>query len=97
VETPFWAANDSCQELSAELAGEGGATICSPLDHGDLNWNDSWAAPGVLGANDSLAWKGLKGPRGNGSMRGRGGNRRSSPSPELDMVEVEDFKELVRC
>lgn len=71
--------------------------MCSPFDHGDLNWKDS-CAPGVLGgANASLTWKGLKGPRGNGSMRGRGGSRRSSPRLELDMVEVVDFKELISC
>jgi hypothetical protein len=49
----------------------------------------------VLGGKASLAWKGLNGPRGNGSIRGRGGRRRSSPRAGFDIVELVDFKELV--
>lgn len=48
----------------------------------------------MVGAKASLFWKGLKGPRGRGSIRGRGGRRRSSPRLALVMVEVVDFKEL---
>ena len=50
--------------------------MCSDAGHGDLTGNDSWELGG-LGAK-ILEAKGLKGPRGNGSTRGRGGSRRSS-------------------
>lgn len=87
--------NDSCQELSAELAGEGGAAMCSLPDQGDLNWNES-CGPGVVGGKFSLLWNGFKwnGPRGNGSTRGRGGRRRSSPRSE-PLIEVVDLRELI--
>lgn len=67
----------SGQELSAELAVEGGVTMCSETGHDDLAGIVSCGLGG-LGAK-MLEVKGLKGPRGNGSARGRGGNLRSSP------------------
>lgn len=67
----------SGQELSAELAGEGGVTMCPETGHDDLAGIVSCGLGG-LGAK-MLEVKGLKGPRGNGSARGRGGNLRSSP------------------
>lgn len=66
----------SCQELPWELAGEGGATMGSDVGHVDLTGNVSWVLGG-LGAKNLLL-NGLNGPRGKGSTRGRGGNRRSS-------------------
>lgn len=74
----FCVVKDSCQELSCELAGEGGAPLGSVIGQvDDLAGKASWEAGG-LGARN-LALNGLKGPRGKGSTRGRGGNRRSSP------------------
>lgn len=70
-------ANDSCQELSCELAGEGGAPIGSVIGQvDDFAGKASWEAGG-LGARNFVL-NGLNGPRGKGSTRGRGGNRRSS-------------------
>lgn len=51
--------------------------MCSVTGNGDLTGNDSWELGG-LGAKILEEAKGLNGPRGNGSTRGRGGNRRSS-------------------
>lgn len=70
-------ANGSCQELSCELAGEGGAPIGSVIGQvDDFAGKASWEAGG-LGARNFVL-NGLNGPRGKGSTRGRGGNRRSS-------------------
>jgi hypothetical protein len=51
--------------------------MCSETGHGDFAGKVSCGLGG-LGAK-MLEVKGLKGPRGNGSARGRGGNLRSSP------------------
>jgi hypothetical protein len=85
--------NDSCQEPSAELAGEGGVMMCSAAAQGDLNWKVSWG-PGVVGTMASFTLNGLKGPRGGrGRIWGRGGSRRSSPTSEAAMLVLE-VKEL---
>lgn len=63
--------------------------MCSETGHGDLTGKVSCVLGG-LGAK-MLGVKGLKGPRGNGSARGRGGNLRSSPrstGPD-ELVEME--------
>lgn len=72
----FWEENESCQVLSWEFAGEGGATMVSGVGRDDLTGKASCEVDG-LGAK-VLALNGLNGPRGRGSTRGRGGNRRSS-------------------
>lgn len=65
---PFCMAKDSCQELSAELAGEGGVTMCSEGAQDDLNWKVSWGL-GVVGTRASFELNGLKRPRvGNGRI-----------------------------
>ena len=60
----FCAEKGSCQELSAEYAGEGGAAIESEDGQDDLTGNDS--VVGVLGAWP-LGVNGLNGPRGKGT------------------------------
>lgn len=85
----FCAGIASAQELSAELAGDGGVTMCSADGQEDLTGKESCELAGLGARALGLAWNGLNGPRGKGSPRGRGGRRRSSPTSALDPWEMD--------
>lgn len=85
----FCEEKESCHELSAELAGDGGVSTCSDGGQDVLGENESC---GLGGLWPKAEMRGLKGPRGKGSARGRGGSLRSSASSEIP--EPSELKEL---